>query len=183
MVVIARLAVIPRRDRVGTMWLSGSMPSEYPATALELRSTLTDDGVVTLAIRSTDVADPTDDQVVVRVEAAPINPSDLGMMFAGGDPSAGLPAGDGIHDAVAVPVTEAAVAAQRARLGKPMPVGNEGGGVVVAAGSSPAAQALLGSDRRLPVGQRLRPVPHAARQPVPADGTTAPTRPMPQRRS
>lgn len=120
------------------------MPSEYPATALELRSTLADDGVVTLAIRSTDVADPGDDQVVVRVEAAPINPSDLGMMFAGGDPSAGLPAGDGIHDAVAVPVTEAAVAAQRARLGKPMPVGNEGGGVVVAAGSSPAAQALLG---------------------------------------
>lgn len=120
------------------------MPSEYPATALELRSTLTDDGVVTLAIRGTDVADPGDDQVVVRIEAAPINPSDLGMMFAGGDPSAGLPAGDGIHDAVAVPVTEAAVAAQRARLGTPMPVGNEGGGVVVAAGASPLAQALLG---------------------------------------
>lgn len=120
------------------------MPSDYPATALELRSTLTDDGVVTLAIRGTDVADPDEDQVVVRVEAAPINPSDLGMMFAGGDPSAGLPAGDGIHHAVALPVTEAAVAAQRARLGKPMPVGNEGGGVVVAAGSSAAAQALLG---------------------------------------
>ncbi len=120
------------------------MTAEYPTTALELRSTLTDDGVVTLAIRSTDVADPADDQVVVRVEAAPINPSDLGMMFAGGDPSAGLPAGDGIHDAVAVPVSQAAVAAQRARLGKPMPVGNEGGGVVVAAGASPSAQALLG---------------------------------------
>jgi hypothetical protein len=36
------------------------------------------------------------------------------------------------------------LAAQRARLGKAMPTGNEGGGVVVAAGSSPAAQALLG---------------------------------------
>ena len=66
------------------------------------------------------------------------------FLFAGGDPGAGLPAGDGIHDAVAVPVTESAVAAQQARLGKPMPVGNEGGGVVVAAGSSSAAQALLG---------------------------------------
>ena len=97
-----------------------------------------------MGIRETDVVAPTDDQVVVRIEAAPINPSDLGMMFAGGDASAGLPAGDGIHDAVAVPVTEAAVAAQGARLGRPMPVGNEGGGVVVAAGSSPAAQALLG---------------------------------------
>jgi NADPH:quinone reductase-like Zn-dependent oxidoreductase len=120
------------------------MPAEYPATALELRSTLTDDGVVTMGIRSADVADPAEDQVVVRVEAAPINPSDLGMMLAGGDAGAARAAGDGTHDAVAVPVTEAAVAAQRARLGKPMPVGNEGGGVVVAAGSSPAAQALLG---------------------------------------
>ncbi len=120
------------------------LPADLPATALELRSTLADDGVVTMGIRECDVVAPTDDQVVVRVEAAPINPSDLGMMFAGGDAGAGLPAGDGNHDAVAVPVTEAAVAAQRSRLGQPMPVGNEGGGVVVAAGSAPAAQALLG---------------------------------------
>jgi NADPH:quinone reductase len=120
------------------------MTSELPATALELRSTLADDGIVTLGIRETDVVEANEDQVVIRVEAAPINPSDLGMMFAGGDTSATLPAGDGFHDAVAVALTEAAVDAQRARLGKPMPVGNEGGGVVVAAGSSPDAQALLG---------------------------------------
>jgi NADPH:quinone reductase-like Zn-dependent oxidoreductase len=120
------------------------MPSEFPATALELRSTLSEDGVATLAIRDAAVVEPAEDQVVVRVEAAPINPSDLGMMFAGGDAGAGLPAGDGILHGVAVPVTEAAVDAQRARLGKAMPVGNEGGGIVVAAGSSPAAQALVG---------------------------------------
>ncbi len=120
------------------------MPSDLPATALELRSTLADDGIVTLGIRETDVVAPDEDQVVVRVEAAPINPSDLGMMFAGGDTSAALPAGDGFFDAVGVPLTDAAVAAQRARIDKPMPVGNEGGGIVVAAGSSPRAQALLG---------------------------------------
>ncbi len=120
------------------------MSSELPPTALELRSTLADDGVVTMGIRETDVIAPGDDQVVVRVEAAPINPSDLGMMLAGGDADAALPAGDGIHHAVAVPVSDAGVAAQRARLGKAMPVGNEGGGVVVAAGSSSTAQALLG---------------------------------------
>jgi NADPH:quinone reductase len=120
------------------------MPSDVPATALELRSTLSDDGIVTLGIREADIVEPNDDQVVVRIEAAPINPSDLGMMFAGGDTGAALPAGDGFFDAVGVALTEAAVAAQRARLGKPMPVGNEGGGVVVAAGSSPEAQALLG---------------------------------------
>jgi len=120
------------------------MSADLPNAALELRSTLADDGVVTMRISETEVTTPTDDEVVVRVEAAPINPSDLGMMLAGGDAEAALPAGDGVHDAVAVPVTEAAVAAQRARLGKPMPVGNEGGGVVVAAGASAAAQALLG---------------------------------------
>ena len=116
----------------------------FPDTCLELRSTLTDDGIVTLGVRPTDVSAPGDDQVVVRIEAAPINPSDLGMLFAGGDASAGLPAGDGVHPAVGVPVAPAAVTAQQARLGKAMPTGNEGGGVVVAAGSSPAAQALLG---------------------------------------
>ncbi len=96
------------------MWLSGVMASQLPSTALELRSTLTDDGIVTMAIRETDVEAPGDDQVVVRVEAAPINPSDLGMMFAGGDAGACLPAGDGIHAAVAVPVNDAALHAQQA---------------------------------------------------------------------
>jgi NADPH:quinone reductase-like Zn-dependent oxidoreductase len=124
--------------------MSAELSSDLPAAALELRSTLTDDGLVTLGIRSTAVDAPADDQVVVRVEAAPINPSDLGMMFAGGDTSAARAAGDDTHAAVSVPLSDAAVAAQRARLGKPMPVGNEGGGVVVAAGSSPAAHALLG---------------------------------------
>lgn len=119
--------------------------STVPEQALELRSTLSDDGIVTLAVRPTDVPAPGDDQVVVRVEAAPINPSDLGMLFAAGDVDASLAAGDGMYPAVALPVSAAVLAAQRARLGKAMPVGNEGGGVVVAAGASPAAQALLGS--------------------------------------
>ena len=120
------------------------MSTELPNECLELRSTLADDGIVTLAVRSTDVVGPNDDQVVVRVEAAPINPSDLGMLFAGGDTNAGIAAGDGGLPAVAVPVTAAVLAAQTARLGRAMPTGNEGGGVVVAAGSSQAAQALLG---------------------------------------
>jgi NADPH2:quinone reductase len=118
--------------------------SDLPDQTLELRSTLTADGIVTLAVGPAPVPPPGDDQVIVRVEAAPVNPSDLGMMFAAGDVSAALPGGDGIHPAVAVPVTESVVAAQSARVGTPMPTGNEGGGVVIAAGSSPDAQALLG---------------------------------------
>ena len=61
-----------------------------PATCLELRSTLNDDGIVTLAVRECPVAAPDEMQVVVRIEAAPINPSDLGMLFAGGDAGAAL---------------------------------------------------------------------------------------------
>ncbi len=121
------------------------MATDLPTDCLELRSTLADDGIVTLALRSTAVHEPSDEQVVVRIEAAPINPSDLGMLFAGGDTSAGVAGGDGALDAVAVPVGPAALAAQAARIGRPMPTGNEGAGVVVAAGSSPAAQALLGT--------------------------------------
>lgn len=114
-----------------------------PATGLELRSIVTADGLVTVAVRESDVAAPGDDEVVVRVEAAPINPSDLGMLFAGADLStaSGL---DGELPAVSASIGAAALAAQSGRLGKPMPVGNEGGGTVIAAGASPAAQALLG---------------------------------------
>ena len=131
--------------RLVGVWFDGVMASyDVPDRGLELRSTLSHDGIVTLAVRRTDVPAPGDDQVVVRVDAAPINPSDLGMMFAAGDIQAALAAGDGKHPAVGVPVPAAALAAQRGRLDKAMPVGNEGGGVVVAAGASPAAQALVG---------------------------------------
>jgi NADPH:quinone reductase-like Zn-dependent oxidoreductase len=115
-----------------------------PDTCLELRSTLTDDGVITLGLGETDVPTPGDDQVVVRVEAAPINPSDLGMLFGGGDTSTATASGTAEFPAASVQLGPAAAAAQQARLGRPMPTGNEGGGTVVAAGGSPEAQALLG---------------------------------------
>ena len=117
--------------------------NDLPARALELRSTLTDDGVVTMALREMDVRPPGEGEVVVRVEAAPINPSDLGMMFAMADLSE-AEAADGELPGVQATVPAGAVQAMQARVGHPMPVGNEGGGVVVAAGSSDEAQAMLG---------------------------------------
>ena len=117
---------------------------EVPETALELRSTLTGDGVVMLGMVQCDVDAPTGSQVVIRVEAAPINPSDMGMLFAMGD-IAQAATGEGAElPAVTVPVSGAAVAAQRGRVDQPMPTGNEGAGTVVAAGPDPEAQALLG---------------------------------------
>ncbi|MEZ5373037.1 MAG: zinc-binding dehydrogenase [Microthrixaceae bacterium] len=117
---------------------------EPPETCLELRSTLSDDGVVTLGLSRCAVEAPTGRQVLIRVEAAPINPSDLGMLFAMGDTSQAAAAGTPELPAVSVPVPDGALAAQRARVGPAMPTGNEGGGTVVAAGPDAEAQALLG---------------------------------------
>ncbi len=120
------------------------MSDSVPSTCLELRSTLSDDGFVTLAVGEASVPAPGDDEVVVRVEAAPVNPSDLGMLFAMGDLSAVEAVERDGRPAVRAPLSPAALAAQAARVGRSMPVGNEGGGTVIAAGSSDRAQALLG---------------------------------------
>lgn len=111
-----------------------------PTTCRELRSTVTEDGAATLVLAECDVAAPGPDEVVVRVEAAPINPSDLGLLFAMGDITAAEPIDGGFR----IPLTPGVLAANEARVGVPMPAGNEGGGTVVAAGSSPEAQSLLG---------------------------------------
>lgn len=119
------------------------MSDPYPAEHLELRSTVSDDASVTVSLRTTSLAAPGDEHVVVRVEAAPINPSDLGMLLAGGDITTASPV-EGDLPAVRLGLTPGVFASQAGRLGKPMPVGNEGGGEVIAAGQSEAAQALLG---------------------------------------
>lgn len=82
--------------------------------------------------------------MLIRVGAAPINPSDLGVMFAGADLT-GVEADevDG-RPRLSVALSPGALAASRARVGHPLPVGNEGAGTVVAAGPAPEAQALLG---------------------------------------
>ena len=115
-----------------------------PRTAHELRSTVTDDGRVTVAMQEFELAEPGEDEVVVRVEAAPINPSDLGMLFAMADLDAAESTGTDELPAVSAPLGERVLAAQKGRWNIAMPVGNEGGGTVVTAGSSDAAQALVG---------------------------------------
>jgi NADPH:quinone reductase len=117
--------------------------ASVPTSTRELRSTVSEDGTVTLALRETAIVVPGPDDVVVRIEAAPINPSDLGMLFAGADTDAAESV-DGDQPGIVAPI-RAGLSALAGRFGKPMPVGNEGGGVVVAAGESDAAQALLGA--------------------------------------
>jgi NADPH2:quinone reductase len=87
---------------------------------------------------------PDPNEVLIRVEAAPINPSDLGLLLAGVDLSAATVAGSSDNPVVTADLSAAAMRALAARVGVSMPVGNEGAGSVVDAGSSPAAQALVG---------------------------------------
>lgn len=114
--------------------------TEVPATGLSLRTTVRGSGHIALSLEERPVPQPAADQVVVRIEAAPINPSDLGLLIASADPATFV----GEDGAAVAPLSAGAQRALAARADKPMPAGNEGAGTVVAAGDDPAAQALIG---------------------------------------
>ncbi len=120
------------------------MTTQIPATALQLRSLVTADQTVRLSLDTVEVPAPGPGQVLVRVAAAPVNPSDLGLLLAGADVTAAVSDGPADRPVVTAPLPGAAMRAMGARVGIPMAVGNEGAGTVVAAGSSAAATALLG---------------------------------------
>jgi NADPH2:quinone reductase len=120
------------------------MPAEFPAEALQLRSLVRADQTLELSLDMVPVPEPGPDEVVIRVEAAPLNPSDIGLLFGGADMAAAVASGSAQRPVVTAPVPDAAMRALAGRVGTPMPVGNEGAGTVVAAGGSAAAQALLG---------------------------------------
>jgi NADPH2:quinone reductase len=120
------------------------MPVHVPATALQLQSLVTPDQSVQLSLATVEVPEPGPTEVLIRVEATPINPSDLGLLLAGADVAAAAVSGEPDRLVVTAPLPDPAMRAMAGRVGIPMPVGNEGAGTVVAAGSSPAAQALLG---------------------------------------
>jgi NADPH:quinone reductase-like Zn-dependent oxidoreductase len=107
-------------------------------TGLQLLSTVTEDGTLTVHLAQQTLPEPTGHEVLIRVEAAPINPSDLGLLFGPAD----LENADYSAGRIVAPLSEGAQRALAARVGGAMPVGNEGAGTVIAAG--PEAQALLG---------------------------------------
>jgi NADPH2:quinone reductase len=121
-------------------------------TSLGLRSLVKQDGALELSLAQATVSPPKDDEVIVRVEATPINPSDLGLLPAGGDVSSAKVSGKGSQTVVTAPIAPGVMRALSARIGKSMPVGLEGAGVVTNAGPSPEAQALLGKTVSIFVG-------------------------------
>lgn len=120
------------------------MASGPPTTGRQLRSLVTAEGRVELTLAQEAVPAPADDQVVVRVEAAPINPSDVGLLLAGADPASARAAGTPEAPALTLDLAPDLLAAVAGRVGEALPAGNEGAGTVVAAGAAPAAQALVG---------------------------------------
>ncbi|MCB1690852.1 MAG: zinc-binding dehydrogenase [Halioglobus sp.] len=115
-----------------------------PDTNIQLTSTITEDNKLELALREIEIPEPGENEVVVRIEAAPINPSDLGVMFSLADMTTAGQSGSADRPVISAGVPPKFMGAVKARVGKAIPVGNEGAGTVVAAGSSPAAQSLMG---------------------------------------
>lgn len=112
--------------------------------ALQLRSLVRSNGELELSLHDEPIPEPQAHEVVIRVEAAPMNPSDLGLLFGAADMTTAKASGSTERPVVTATVPERARTAMAGRLDQSMPVGNEGAGKVVKAGSSPEAQALLG---------------------------------------
>ena len=113
-------------------------------TGLQLRSLLKKSGELELSLVDIPTPEPADDEVVVRVEATPINPSDLGLLIGPADMSAAKASGTKEMPVITATMPEAAMRMMGARLDQSLPVGNEGAGTVIATGSSDAAKALMG---------------------------------------
>lgn len=118
--------------------------SDLPTSGLQLRSLVTSAGKLELSLEEIPVDAPKDNEVVVRVEASPINPSDLGLLLGMADLSTATQGGSAERPTVSADIPEGLLKHMGGRLDDAMPVGNEGAGVVVAAGGSDEAQALLG---------------------------------------
>lgn len=118
------------------------MAGSLPNGGLQIRSTVGEDGRLDIELAEVPVGQPEADQVVIKVEAAPINPSDIIPMLAGAKPDAAtFDQVDG-RPIVSLQLSPELAAASAGRAGYPMPVGLEGAGIVVAAGAD--GQALIG---------------------------------------
>jgi NADPH2:quinone reductase len=105
-----------------------------------LQSTVRSDGTLEVSLTESSMPTPGPDEVVIRVEASPINPSDLGMLLAG----AKISEAQRSADVLAAPISSGTMKALAGRVDIAMPVGNEGAGTVIAVGSSETAKALEG---------------------------------------
>lgn len=120
------------------------MTTQGMRTGLQLQSLVRANGQLELSLVSVQVPDLLPDEVLVRIDASPLNPSDLGLLFGGADMSTAIYAGTAAHPVVTATIPPQRMSAVAGRLDQSMPVGNEGAGIVVATGTSDEARALMG---------------------------------------
>ena len=140
---------------------------------VQLHSIAKKTGELELSLVQVPLADPAPEEVVVRIEASPINPSDLGLLVGPADLKTAKQTGTTANPGVTVKIPDNLMRMVASRLDQSMPVGNEGAGVVVKAGASKEAQALLGKTVALLGGAmyaKYRTVKAAQVLPLP-DGT------------
>ena len=143
-------------------------------TGQELQSLITADGQLRLSLAPIALGDPGPGELVVRVEAAPINPSDLGVLMGPADAATLRTEGSADHPVLVADVPAQRMAAVQLRIGRPIPLGNEGAGTVVRAG--PDLQHLLGRTVAMAGGgmyATYRKLPVAAAILLPEDASAA----------
>jgi len=118
------------------------MNANVADTGLQLQSLITKDGELRVSLTRMKVPEPKDNDVVVRVDATPLNPSDIGLLFGPADMAAATSSGTGDGTVLTAPVSKEALRGIAGRLDQALPVGNEGAGTVIKAGAS--ANALIG---------------------------------------
>ncbi|MDA9355684.1 zinc-binding dehydrogenase [Gammaproteobacteria bacterium] len=143
-------------------------------TSKEIRSKVTSEGNIEISIATVAKPTPSDDEVLIRVEAAPINPSDLGLLLSfGADLTSINVTGSGDETVTSMKIHPGLMGAMKPRLDESMQVGNEGSGVIVEAGVN--AKDLIGKTVGLAGGSmysQYRCVP-AASCLVMNDGTSS----------
>lgn len=148
-----------------------TLPSSYRA----MTSTVTEDGQLRMELVERPIPELKPHEVLIQVEATPINPSDHGVMFGWASMDQASSSGVGAETVLTAPVSPQGMAVMKARIGQPLPIGNEGAGTVVAAGRDAFAQALMGKTVATIGGgmyAQYRAVPAAACLPL-NDGNTA----------
>jgi NADPH:quinone reductase len=116
-----------------------------PSQGLQLRTLIKANGELELCLIRIPTPALKEDEVLVRIEGAPINPSDIGLLFGAADMTTAKQSGSIHEPIISASVPQALMKAMAGRLDESMPAGNEGAGTVVAAGASPKAQSLIGA--------------------------------------
>ncbi len=156
--------------------MAGSFKMTVPAEGLQLRSLVKKSAELEVSLVKVAIPEPAADEIIVRVEATPINPSDLGLLLSAADIKTAKASGTKDMPVVTASIPDKLMAMLGPRVDQSLPVGNEGAGTVVKAGSSPEAQALLGKLVTMIGGEmyaQYRTLKAAAVMQLPAGATAA----------